>query len=458
LRTDGLKKDISNGMPKDLGTEEAYLYLGKAEARHTEEKSGRSRATQPALDLKGRVPELDGIRGIAIALVLVYHYFLRIPATPGTLPAYLLATGRLTWSGVDLFFVLSGFLIGGILLDARESASYFKVFYTRRFLRIVPIYFAVLAGAFGVSWLVRWGAAGKLAFMGVDQLPWVTYLVFLQNFWMVATSTYGGWGLGQTWSLAVEEQFYLTLPSVVRFFSPRALVGILIGGVVAAPALRTLFHVLWPTHVDAGVLLMPCRADALLLGVLGAIALRNPRWRAKVEKNRRSMLGALVVLAGGFGVLTVAAPVPGSFGMLSFGLTWLAVFYLCILLYALLNRESWMSRLLRWRWLAWLGSIAYGVYLLHEPVRYVLYGLIWSGPHPVVSPLKEIAVATLALAITLAICRASWIFFEKPLIKLGHRVDYEGGDKPEEKVKNKAKQKIENETEPKPISRAAATD
>jgi peptidoglycan/LPS O-acetylase OafA/YrhL len=88
----------------------------------------------PYTDSKARIPELDGIRGIAIAMVLAHHYFLLpIAAPPGTFWSYVQAAGRLAWSGVDLFFVLSGFLIGGILLDARDSPNYFQVCYTRRF-------------------------------------------------------------------------------------------------------------------------------------------------------------------------------------------------------------------------------------------------------------------------------------------------------------------------------------
>jgi len=377
------------------------------------------------LDLRGRIPELDGIRGIAIGMVLIYHYFLRLPTTPGSWVAHLKATGHLTWSGVDLFFVLSGFLIGGILLDARDSSNYFRVFYTRRFLRIIPIYVAVLALTFGLSCLVRWGVAEKLAFLRDQQLPWIAYLLFVQNFWMSVTNTFGGWGLGQTWSLAVEEQFYLTLPAVIRFARQGTLVIFLAAGVVAAPVLRTLAYALWPTHVHTWVVMMPCRADALLLGVLGAMALRDPGWRAALEKNRRALVGILGVLAMGCAVLSVRYALTENPVMLSVGFTWLAVFYLCILLYALVNRGSRLSWVLRWRWLGWLGTIAYGVYLLHEPVRYVLFGLMLSGPHPEASVWRQFLVTVLALVITLVVCRASWEYFEKPLVQLGHRVRYE---------------------------------
>jgi peptidoglycan/LPS O-acetylase OafA/YrhL len=378
------------------------------------------------LDVRGRIPELDGLRGIAIGTVLIYHYFLlTLRITPGTLLAYVLASGRLAWSGVDLFFVLSGFLIGGILLDARDSSNYFRVFYTRRFYRIVPIYAVVLAGSF----LLTWRFTGGFAFVydGLSrgtQVPWLVYPVFLQNIWMAVCSNLGSFNLGATWSLAVEEQFYLTLPLLVRILSPRRLAAVLMIGIVGAPAIRLLLYSLWPAHTLSRAVLMPCRADALLLGVLGAMALRDNRWRERLQRNRRWMWGILGALAVGCGVLTLRAPTYDHFGMISWGYTWLASFYLCLLLCGLLYRESLLSRCLRWRGLAWLGSIAYGVYLLHEPIRYAFFGTL-AGGTPVIASLKEFLLTALALLVTLVVCRASWLYFEKPLIQVGHSKLYE---------------------------------
>jgi peptidoglycan/LPS O-acetylase OafA/YrhL len=377
------------------------------------------------VDLKGRIPELDGIRGTAIAMVLAHHYFLLpIQASPGTLPAYIQAAGRLAWSGVDLFFVLSGFLIGGILLDARESSNYFRVFYTRRFFRIVPIYLACLMGALILGAFVNSGTAPRLAWMYEARLPWISYFLFLQNFWMAKATTYGVFGLGVTWSLAVEEQFYLTLPLLIRKLNEKRLLYATLAGIALAPALRIVLHALWPEHYISWVVMMPCRADALLLGVLGAILLRDPAWTKRIEKNRTALSFALLVLALGFIVLTKFLPNPYMFGMLSFGLSWLALFYLCILVHALSFRETWLSRCLRWRWLGWLGSIAYGTYLLHEFVRSFFFGFLWSHL-PIGMSAETFLVSVLALVVTLGICRASWQYFEKPLIQIGHQVRYE---------------------------------
>jgi peptidoglycan/LPS O-acetylase OafA/YrhL len=372
----------------------------------------------------GRIPELDGLRGVAIAMVVVHHYFLEpIRAAPGTWLSHIQAAGRLAWSGVDLFFVLSGFLIGGILLDARDSSNYFQVFYTRRVFRIVPIYAVFLFAAFCVFQAGNLGDGNRFTWLFQGRLPWVPHLVFLQNFWMVKANTFGPAILGLTWSLAVEEQFYVTLPGLVRFLSPRQLAWIFVGGILAAPILRVAAHVLWPDHVLIWYAMMPCRADALLLGALGAIALRNPCWRLRLEANRRAVLCALFLLTAGFVVLTKLWGAP-IFAVVTAGFTWLALFYACLLLYAVIYKDSRLSQCLRWRWLMWLGSIAYGVYLFHQFVVYVLQAIVW-GAVPGQLSWPRLFVSVLALVVTLIFCQLSWVFFEKPIVKAGHKANYE---------------------------------
>ena len=166
------------------------------------------------LNLSGRIPELDGLRGLAIGSVLIWHYFMVPTVTaPGTPLSYALVFGRLTWSGVDLFFVLSGFLIGGILLDARKASNYFQVFYTRRFFRIVPIYAAVLLIV--PTFLLLAQRTHHGTWLTPAHPPWYFFWTFTQNFWMVRAMDFGGNALGVTWSLAIEEQFYLLWPLIV---------------------------------------------------------------------------------------------------------------------------------------------------------------------------------------------------------------------------------------------------
>ena len=380
-------------------------------------------------DLGVRIPELDGIRGIAIGMVLFHHYFSQnIVARPASLLSYAQASMRLAWTGVDLFFVFSGFLIGGILLDAHSSSNYFAVFYTRRLFRIVPVYFAFLAIAFGLFALGPLGITSDFRWMYEHRLPWWPHFLFLQNYWMAFATNFGALGVTVTWSLAVEEQFYLTLPSLVRFLSTRGLAVALAAGIFFAPASRIVLHAIAPSHFLSWYTLMPCRADALLLGVVGAMLLRSGVWKERLERNRRVLLFLVAPLAVGFAVLTMRAPNPYGFVMLTIGYSWLALFYLCLILCGLLYRESWFGACLRWGWLGWLGSIAYGAYLFHELVRAFIRGLLSGGAPGPWSP-REFLVSLVALGATLLLCRLSWVFFEKPLIRLGHRADYKRQEK-----------------------------
>jgi peptidoglycan/LPS O-acetylase OafA/YrhL len=368
-----------------------------------------------------RIPELDGLRGIAIGMVIIWHYFgTVVQVRPASPLSYLVAATRLTWSGVDLFFVLSGFLIGGILLDARGATNYFRVFYRRRFFRIVPIYAVVLL-VFPTLAVFRHAAHPTIS-TAASSPPWYMYWTFTQNLWMAVTSSLGTNSLGMTWSLAVEEQFYLTLPVLVCLLSPRQLRRTVLVGIVLAPLLRLAIYFLWPHNWGASYVLMPCRADALLLGVFAAILLRDPLVKARIQNTAFFSVAFPILLLGMF-FLLLRSPDYGSPLMSTLGYSWLALLYATTLVLAVTRTGSSLSKILRQKWLCWLGSIAYGTYLLHQGAQRLVFRFV-SIDSPVVTGIYSLLITIVALAFTLLVARISWIHFERPLDRIGHLSHY----------------------------------
>jgi peptidoglycan/LPS O-acetylase OafA/YrhL len=248
------------------------------------------------------------------------------------------------------------------------------------------------------------------------------YWTFTQNLWMAAASSLGTNSLGMTWSLAIEEQFYLTLPLLVSLFSPRHLRRIVLAGIVLAPLLRFAIHFLWPHNWGASYVLMPCRADALLLGVFAAILLRDPVAKARIQNTAFFSVAFPVFLAGAFFLLRRSPDYRGPL-MSTVGYSWLDLLYVTTLVFAVTRTGSSLSKILRQRWLCWLGSIAYGTYLLHQGAERLVFRIFSIDP-PVVTGMYSLLITLAALALTLLVARISWSYFEKPLVRIGHRPDY----------------------------------
>src|ERR1035438_3416002 len=184
--------------------------------------------TNTAKSAAGYVPQLDGLRGIAILAVLLYHLGGRFPAL------HVEFATIYGFAGVDLFFVISGFLITGILLDSVGSEHYFRNFYVRRMLRIWPLYFALLAFVFILLPMVVPALRGRIF---AQCHPWQSYLVFAQNFFV---RDFGIGPVGVTWSLAIEEQFYLVWPLLLFLLPRKVLPAFLIGIVLLSPVVRAV--------------------------------------------------------------------------------------------------------------------------------------------------------------------------------------------------------------------------
>jgi len=350
---------------------------------------------------------LDGIRGIAIAMVLLQHYFVALQV-PGNSSIWNAVAHRMTlaWSGVDLFFVLSGFLIVGILLDAKGSPRYFRTFYTRRACRIFPLYFLLVAAMYAAKLTVL-GKSDWL-FGGNFSLP--HYLTFTQNFFAI-DKWYGPNWTGITWSLAIEEQFYLVIPLLVFFCRKRVLATVFLLCIAAAP----MFRALWGQH--AGYIHTLARADSLLLGGLVAMGMRD----ANVKELLRRTAPALFA-AGFFGAFLCQRfwREPGMVWSHLIMSSWFAAAVAGLSCGALpILRRMCAARPLRW-----LGTRSYGIYLLHMAASGCLYFLLLGRERPLMSDGAAIAVTILSLAVTFFCAELSFRWFESYFLKAGRHVNY----------------------------------
>lgn len=264
--------------------------------------------------------------------------------------------------------MLSGFLIGGILLDARESPHYFRTFYIRRAYRIFPLYAAVTT-VFLVRHLPFHFLPGSFGNFSPLTIPWASYATLTQNFWMAKVGWFGLPAMAVTWSLAVEEQFYLTIPWVIRKVRRKLLVFVMISVVIGAPLLRVFLRHRLQNGDFASYVLMPCRADALCLGVLAALLVRSKHWWNLLRTKRTIVYGITTVLFAGVAFMTYKGYVVNTAPPVNIvGYSWLALFYSFCLLIAVSPSKDNTRQFLCQKWLMRLGTIAYCTYLIHVPL------------------------------------------------------------------------------------------
>lgn len=363
------------------------------------------------------IPELDGIRGIAIALVLLYHF--GYEASQGGPRLFSEALG-LGWSGVDLFFVLSGFLITGILLDTKSSTNFFRIFYARRFLRIFPLYFGVLLlffhGAVPLAHHFQ-----KWTSLDISTEGW--YWAYLAN-----------WPIGHNhsisvlvpfWSLSVEEQFYILWPLAVFLCSRRQLAYLAIAIGAAACAARWLY-----TPQPGGILVYvwtAFRMDGLAVGALCAMIVRDEGWRSRC----RQWLGPLAMCAlAGIVIVCIAGKTTAGDGVLMqrYGFTLLAAFYACVVLRGATGSRSgdWISRALTSKLLVRLGTVSYGVYVLHYMLAHGLGSAMASAENrwPLSPVLRAVLMIVGGTLLSYGAAEISWRFFESRILSWKGRFRY----------------------------------
>jgi peptidoglycan/LPS O-acetylase OafA/YrhL len=360
---------------------------------------GHTRIATP-LFVSGYIPQFDGLRGLAILLVLIGH--------SGYLEA-LPHAGMLEYArfGVDLFFVLSGFLITGILMDSKGSGHYFRNFYARRVLRIWPLYYLVLFIVFVVAPV--FAPSMRSTVTGI----WPAFIFYVQNIVFFHRETYP-FGLGPTWSLAVEEQFYLTWPVLIFLLRKQTLAIVAVSLVAMSLSLRLagFFHGAPAGFIHTFTL---SRLDAIAFGSLAALWLRSPSCTLTGLRVRAFQFLGLGVT----GVVVARILMHRNSSIV--GYTFLAIAFTGLLGISLASdpRSSLLGRSLSARWLRYVGRISYGIYLLHYPLFNLWARFIGC---PGLDQSNQVGRNLLAFAgqILLAMIAASisWSFFEEPILRL----------------------------------------
>ena len=334
--------------------------------------------------LMKRVPQLDAVRGLAVLVVLLHN------TDKFQYTGFIARNG---WMGVDLFFVLSGFLITGILLDTKGSEGYFRDFYARRCLRIWPLYYCALLLMFVVIPVLRPSEAQRI--FEPRSMPWWSYFVYMQNF-LVPVITGAVGLLGVTWSLAVEEQFYAVWPVVVRYCSEAQLRKLIIILICGSPVLRFFL-------LRRGFNVYPntfCRLDGLMAGALLALT-----FRSKTFSREAYLRPAWITLLISSPLAFITAhrvdwAVYSFTALASVSLVYLAV---C-------SKQKWLQTILGNRFLVYTGTISYGIYVLEKIPTDVALSLHFDRHPAFLLPLTVIGTYGLAML--------SWNLLEKPFLRL----------------------------------------
>lgn len=363
---------------------------------------------QTSKQLESRIPELDGIRAIAIWMVLLVHVITGFPNPEGALsflPGSMQVAIGHGWLGVDLFFMLSGFLITGILLDTRERPHYFRNFYARRFLRIMPLYFTMV-----LVWALFYHQYGRYLLLssvfGANLAP--VFHVAVPH------------GPTVLWSLAVEEHFYFLWPLFVLLVDRKKLLWLCLAIFVGCPLLRGICAL---KGVNPGtIIVLSCfRFDGLATGAAIAIWARSARFDRKTAHVIAAI--CLVMLC----VVTVGGARYGIFGTktpvgLAFTYTQAYFAFAILFVLALVYRGTVWTSVLRNPFMQLCGALSYCLYLIHLSIGDGYQALLARRLH--LGPTETVlARAAVIVSLSFGIAALSRKFLEQPCLALKSRFE-----------------------------------
>ncbi len=370
-----------------------------------------------SIDLTRHIASLDGLRGIAVFLVFLHHYYVRRPGDPVTV------LSSLGWVGVDIFFVLSGFLITGILFDTLEIPHSMRLFFARRALRLFPIYFVMV----GLALLLAKPLQMPLSW---QDIPFFAYGANFCTLFGITPSFGPNLQFRHLWSLAVEEQFYLLwAPLVFLLVQRKRIMMACAAGIAMAIGLRAAgVFFLTPLAVYQGLF---TRMDSLLCGALLAMALRGEHgdtWMNRTLLIRTFVAGVAIAAICFFlsRSLSNERPLTQWFGYVGNDLWSVALLGMTLRPGTLLHR--WMKH----PWLRFLGKYSYGFYLWHQIPAPLFKRMMERGSH-LFHPLwlASTLSTTLLFLVCLGIAMISFHVVEEPFLRMKRHFSY-GRKKPAE--------------------------
>jgi peptidoglycan/LPS O-acetylase OafA/YrhL len=347
-----------------------------------------------------RIPALDGVRGMMMLLVLVSHYFAEIDNG-----MHWLGFG---WYGVQMFFILSGFLIGRLIMERKHHANFLSVFVMRRICRTFPSYMISITMIFGALWMFRSQSWAHFD----SNFPLWSYLTFTQNIFMAITNDVGAYWAAPSWTLALEEQLYVLLPMVFLFTPRRMWLPILIAAALIAVAIRGVIFATGTVNPSWGLVLLPARADTLVAGVIAAIVYKN----RTVDLARYDLLLRAAPLVMMCACLLILVIDPSKLLFDVFGPFLIATGFASFLL--AIVRGAPEAKRFENRFLRFFGDISYCVYLTHLMVLGLMHGLILHAK-PTLGSTEQWLLTFAALPVAVALGWAMTALIEAPLTAYG---------------------------------------
>ncbi|HKX61984.1 MAG TPA: acyltransferase [Verrucomicrobiae bacterium] len=378
------------------------------------------------------IPALDGVRGLAVLLVLMFHLNLLDDSGFETLDARIFSgLPNLGWCGVNLFFVLSGFLITRILFRAKGQTTYFRNFYLRRVVRIFPLYYGVLFLTLILlpslpSSLVP---AEKLQRFTEIQGNTLWFWLYLSNFSLASAGAWGHGVLDVAWSLSIEEQFYLVWPAIVRVTTRRELMRLCVLVMALAFGIRVAMTLSGVNPISIYVLTLS-QLDVLAAGAFVALAAEGPGgihalmpWAVRFWKITAGVLLAFFCWRGSHNMDPVTQTV---------GFSLVAIHFASFLAVVLGSPEQRLAvRFFSSPVMRMFGKYSYAIYLFHMPIRSIVRDMVY-GPDRFLTLFGsripgQLIFYALVTGVTLVAAYASWHFYEKHFLKLKRFAPLESG-------------------------------